>query len=61
MTCGSIATSALLAGWSSVSNLSAFYLVWAGLGAAMAATLYEPALAIIARRYGEAYRNKEPR
>lgn len=32
-----------------MESLWAFYLVWAGIGLAMAATLYEPAFAVVAR------------
>lgn len=38
--------------WSHVSSLFAFYLLTAGIGAMQAATLYEPAFAVIARRVG---------
>ena len=49
MTLGSLAGVGLVIAWSSVQNLWAFYLVWAGIGLAMAATLYEPAFAVVAR------------
>jgi len=49
MTVGSSLGAALILVWASVENLWAFYLVWAGIGAAMAATLYEPAFAVVAR------------
>jgi len=50
---------ALLAGlmllvWATVESLVPFYLALAGLGLAQAATLYEPAFAVIARRFGPA-------
>jgi MFS family permease len=48
MTAGSLAAALLLVAWSRVESLVGFYLVWAGLGLAMAATLYEPAFAIVA-------------
>jgi MFS family permease len=48
MTAGSLAAALLLVAWSQVESLVGFYLVWAGLGLAMAATLYEPAFAIVA-------------
>lgn len=49
--------SSLLAGgllllWSQVTSLPAFYVLVAALGALQAATLYEPAFAVIARRVG---------
>jgi sugar phosphate permease len=49
MTIGSTAGSALLLVWASVEDLLVFYLVWAGLGLSMAATLYEPAFAVLAK------------
>jgi MFS family permease len=48
MTAGSIAGSSLLVAWSAVQSVWAFYLVLAGIGAAMAAVLYEPAFVIVA-------------
>ncbi len=42
----------LLALWSQVDSLLAFYLLIAGIGALQAAALYEPAFAIVARRVG---------
>jgi sugar phosphate permease len=49
MTIGSTAGSALLLVWASVEDLLVFYLIWAGLGLSMAATLYEPAFAVLAK------------
>jgi MFS family permease len=48
MTAGSLAAVLLLIAWSRVESLAGFYLVWMGLGLAMAAVLYEPAFAIVA-------------
>lgn len=48
MTAGSLLASALLVAWSRVESLLAFYAVWALMGVAMAAVLYEPAFAVIA-------------
>lgn len=42
----------LLALWSQVDSLLGFYLLIAGIGALQAASLYEPAFAVIARRVG---------
>src|SRR5436309_11339618 len=47
MTLGSILGTALLLVWSRVESLGALYAVWALLGLAMGATLYEPAFAAI--------------
>jgi MFS family permease len=49
MTGGTILAGLALVGWSRVSSLVAFYLVAVALGAAMAAVLYQPAFAVIAR------------
>ncbi len=58
MTAGSVAAVALLVAWSRVDNLTAFYLIWAGLGVTMGAVLYEPAFFVIAtwfrRKRGQA-------
>lgn len=48
MSAGSLLAGLLLFGWSAVDSLWAFYLLWAGLGFAMAAVLYEPAFAVLA-------------
>jgi MFS family permease len=48
MTSGSVLAALVLLGWSRVQSLSAFYLLAVGLGLAMAATLYEPAFAVVA-------------
>lgn len=49
MSLGSVLATALLLGWSMVDSLWAFYLIWAGIGLAMSAVLYEPAFAVLAR------------
>ena len=48
MTAGSLLGALLVLAWSRVQDAAAFYLVWAGIGLAMAATLYEPAFATVA-------------
>src|SRR5690606_5518533 len=48
MTIGSVAATALVVAWSRVDSLLGFYLVWAGIGLAMAAVLYEPAFQVVA-------------
>jgi len=53
MSWGSLAGAALLALLSQVQSLLQLYLVWAGLGAVMAATLYDPAFAVLARLFKE--------
>jgi MFS family permease len=47
MTVGSGAAVVLMLAWSRVDSLPALYVVWALMGLAMAATLYEPAFAAI--------------
>ena len=54
MTGGSVLAGALLLAWSQVSSMLVFYLCAAGIGALQAATLYEPAFAVVARRAGPA-------
>ncbi len=48
MTVGSILASLLVVGWSQVTDITLFYLIWIGLGVCGAAVLYEPAFAVIA-------------
>lgn len=56
MTAGSLAGAVLLALLSRVESVVALYAVWAGLGAVMAATLYDPAFAVITRLFSTNYR-----
>jgi MFS family permease len=49
MTVGSIAGTLLVLAWSGVGNLTQLYLVWALIGVAMSATLYDPAFATATR------------
>jgi predicted MFS family arabinose efflux permease len=56
MTGGSLAGAALLALLTQVQSVAALYLVWAALGAVMAATLYDPAFAVITRLFASNYR-----
>jgi hypothetical protein len=51
MSAGGLAASALLLLWAAVPHVSTLYLAWAGLGVCMAATLYEPAFAIVGRGF----------
>ena len=51
MQAGGCAAAGLLAIWALVPSLSTLYLVWAGLGVCMAATLYEPAFAVVGRAH----------
>jgi MFS family permease len=56
MTAGSVVGAALLALLSQVQSVFALYAVWAGLGVVMAATLYDPAFAVITRLFASNYR-----
>lgn len=51
MALGSLCAAALLALVAVTHSLMVFYLLWAGLGLCMAATLYEPAFAVIYRSF----------
>lgn len=55
MSLGSTLAAILLAAWSQVDSLVAFYAIWFGLGVALAATLYEPVFAVITRRFPESF------
>jgi predicted MFS family arabinose efflux permease len=46
---GGWAAPALLLLWAGLPGVTSLYLVWIGLGACMATTLYEPAFALVAR------------
>ena len=46
---GGVSAVILLVAWTTLPGLAALYVTWIGLGACMAATLYEPAFAIVAR------------
>lgn len=52
MAAGSVLAGLLLLAWSRVDGLLAFYVCVAGIGILQAATLYEPAFAVVARRSG---------
>ncbi len=52
MTAGSVLAALLVLAWSRAQSLAGLYAVWAGMGVAMACTLYEPAFAAIVQRFG---------
>ncbi|MCT7374703.1 MFS transporter [Chelativorans salis] len=52
MSLAAVAAGFLLFAWSQVSSIVAFYFILAGIGCLQAATLYEPAFAVITRRVG---------
>lgn len=58
MVLGSLLASAMLVIWSQTHTLAMLFVVWAGLGIAMAATLYDPVFAIITRSYPDSFRTK---
>jgi MFS family permease len=58
MTLGSCLGTALLLVWSRVESLPALYAVWALIGAALAATLYEPAFAAVVGWFATRGRDK---
>jgi MFS family permease len=49
MTAGSCAGTVLVLAWAGVHHLAVYYAIWAGIGLAMAAVLYDPAFATMAR------------
>jgi MFS family permease len=49
MTLGSLAGSLLVLAWSRVDDLVLFYVVWAGIGLAMACVLYEAAFTVVTK------------
>jgi MFS family permease len=53
MTVGSAAAALLLVAWSQVHDLLVFYLVWIGIGLAMACVLYEAAFTVVTKWFRE--------
>jgi MFS family permease len=47
MTIGSCAATLLVCAWAAVNSLTTFYLIWVGIGVALAAVLYEPAFFVV--------------
>jgi len=58
MTLGSCLCGVLFVALSRTQSLWGFYLVWAGLGAGMALTLYEPAFAVLVEAWPAAHRRR---
>lgn len=52
MAAASLAAGLLLFAWSQIDTLFGFYAIFAAIGCLQAATLYEPAFAVIVRRFG---------
>jgi MFS family permease len=53
MTLGSLAGALLVLAWSQVDDLFLFYLVWIGIGLAMACVLYEAAFTVVTKWFRE--------
>jgi MFS family permease len=53
MTLGSAAAALLVLAWSQVDDLLLFYLVWPGIGLAMACVLYEAAFTVVTKWFRE--------
>ncbi|CAE6853109.1 hypothetical protein R69746_07453 [Paraburkholderia aspalathi] len=58
MVCGTMLAAAMLALWSQAHSLVTLFVVWIGLGVAMAATLYDPVFAVITRDFPSSFRTK---
>lgn len=58
MACGSVLATAMLVLWSQAHSLITLFIVWIGLGVAMAATLYDPAFVIVTRNYPDNFRKR---
>lgn len=58
MTGGCLGAGLLLLAWSRVETLVGFYLVWLGMGIAMAAMLYQALFAALTRTYPRSYRTR---
>jgi MFS family permease len=55
---GSVLATAMLALWSQAHSLTTLFIVWIGLGVAMAATLYDPVFAIVTRNFPDSFRKR---
>ena len=53
MQVGGLTGAALLVAWTLTTSVSMLYVIWTGLGMCMAATLYEPAFAIVGRAFAD--------
>src|SRR5262245_30744856 len=58
MTLGSCLATALCLAWARVETLAALYIVWFGMGFAMAATLYEPSFAAVVSWFADRRRDR---
>jgi MFS family permease len=55
---GSILATAMLLLWSQAQSLAVLFVVWIGLGAAMAAILYDPLFTVLTRDYPASFRTR---
>ena len=55
MSLASVAAGLLMFAWARVSGVLVFYAIFAAIGCLYAATLYDPAFAVITRRFGAAH------
>lgn len=53
MQAGGLIAAGLLIAWAAAPNLLVTYIIWAALGACMAAVLYEPVFAIVGRAFAD--------
>src|SRR5258706_6301495 len=58
MVLGSGLAASMLALWSQAHSLVTLFVVWVGIGVAMAATLYDPVFAVITRDFPGSFRRK---
>jgi len=58
MVAGSVLSAAMLLLWSQAHSIAVLYVVWIGLGVAMAATLYDPVFSIITMDFPASFRSK---
>ncbi|WP_459710704.1 MFS transporter [Paraburkholderia sp. 2C] len=58
MTWGAVLATAMLVLWSQAHSLVTLFVVWIGLGLAMAATLYDPVFAVVTRRFPDSFRKR---
>ena len=58
MSLGTLIGAAALALWAMVEHIALFYAAWAMIGVAMAATLYEPAFAVLTGLFRQDYRRR---
>jgi len=59
MTGGSVTAALLVAAWSQVHGLAAFYVLWIAIGAVMATVLYEPAFIVLAKWFPAASERRQ--